>query len=206
MPHLFDGTLLDLDGTLVDHRLPGAGSAPGHGTARGDHPAAFPDAEPFLRRALTLGLVVGVLANGDESWLRRRLTAAGLDVPGVVLIASSTLGFTKPHPEAFRLGCLRLGTLPERTMMVSADYANDVVAARAAGLHARHLARTGASPDSAPVGSLIELSRRLLAIQRHWPTLVGLSEAEAGRSAPNATFGTLDTWSADPEGSAPEPG
>lgn len=201
MPHLFDGTLLDLDGTLV-HQRPAPDGALGDAIGRSEHWLAFPDAAPFLRSAMTLGLAVGVLANGDEADLRRRLSVTGLDLSGVRLIASSVLGFAKPHPEAFRLACVRLGTRPERTMMISTDYPGDIEGSRTAGLHARHLARTGSSPDASPASSLTELSRRLLAIQRHWPTVVGLSEAEAGRHAPNATFGDIDPWSATP-GPAP---
>lgn len=199
MPHLFDGMLLGLDGTLVHRRQRPRDGASGDGIATPECWLAFPDAAPFLSCAMTLGLAVGVLANGDEDELRRQLSTTRLDLPGVRLIASSALGFAKPHPEAFRLGCARLGTLPERTMMVSADYPGDIEGARSAGLHARHLARTGVSPDASPADSLTEVSRRLLAIQRHWPTVVGLSEAEAGRNAPNATFGDIGSWAVDPD-------
>lgn len=124
---------------------------------------AFADARPLIEHALSVGLAVGVLTNGDQDQQGRKLHRLGLDLPGVRLFASSALGVAKPHPEAFRLACAGLGTPPAQTLMVGDDVDTDIVGARAAGLPAWHLARETARPNS--LSTLAELHGL-----RAWPT------------------------------------
>ncbi|WP_323132320.1 HAD family hydrolase [Kineococcus indalonis] len=69
----------------------------------------------------------------------------------------------KPRPAAFLAACERLGVPPAATLHVGDEHAVDVLGARAAGLRAVHVDRTGTGPadEVARVGSLRELAAHL---------------------------------------------
>lgn len=121
--------------------------------------APFPDALPALRRARALGLRVGVLTNGEADRQLLKAERAGLADQLDVLVASSTLPASKPHPSAFLTACDQLGAWPASTLMVGDSLADDVHGARAAGLPAVLLDRHDAHPDAgvARVGGLDDL-------------------------------------------------
>lgn len=118
---------------------------------------AFPDAAPFVERALSAGVPVGVLTNGDQRQQAAKLDRIGVSRPPVKLFASSALGFAKPDRRSFRLACAGLGTRPSSTVMIGDDYTKDVLAARAAGLQTIHLDRRPGPLAAGSVGSLTEL-------------------------------------------------
>jgi putative hydrolase of the HAD superfamily len=103
--------------------------------------AAFPDAEPALEVARSNDWRIGVLTNGSTRQQYAKLTAIGL--AGLVDVVSTAegLGFGKPAIEAYHLTCEALGVDPADTLMIGDDLELDVVAARAAGLTAKHLDR-----------------------------------------------------------------
>jgi putative hydrolase of the HAD superfamily len=123
---------------------------------------AFPDVAGFLRRVHNQGLMAGVLTNGNASQQREKLEAI-LPGSGLMLLASSELGFAKPSPESFQAACARLGIRPKRTVMIGDDRDVDVLGARRAGLQALHLDRGAGGVGGEVVDSLEAAGRLLLA-------------------------------------------
>jgi putative hydrolase of the HAD superfamily len=120
---------------------------------------AYDDARDALRRVRDAGLVVAVLTNGDVSQQTSKLRATGLiDLCGTVF-ASSELPAAKPDPRAYAAVCEGLGVRPADALMVGDNYELDVVAAKAAGLGAVHIDRSGTHglAECACLGSLTEL-------------------------------------------------
>jgi putative hydrolase of the HAD superfamily len=110
--------------------------------------APFPDALPALRRFRALGLRVGVLTNGEADRQLLKAEQAGVAEHLDVLVASSTLPASKPHPSAFLTACEQLGAGPARTLMVGDSLAHDIHGAHAAGLPAVLLDRHDAHQDA----------------------------------------------------------
>lgn len=102
---------------------------------------AFPDARPALEVARGNGWRIGVLTNGSTTQQNAKLAAIGLAELVDVVCTSESLGVSKPAPEAYLKTCEALGTEPADTLMIGDNLELDVVAARAAGLAARHLDR-----------------------------------------------------------------
>ena len=115
--------------------------------------SAFPDAAPVLRELRSRGLRLVVCSNWDCS-LPEVLAAAGLAplVDGVV--ASAVVGSDKPAPAVFEAALELCGCAPDRALHVGDSPAADVEGARAAGMHALLLDRSGAGGD---IASLAEL-------------------------------------------------
>lgn len=109
---------------------------------------AFPDAAPALRRARAAGLRVGVLTNGEEGMQAAKLERGGLAGLVDVMVASSTLPWSKPDKRSFHAACERLGCTPTRTLMVGDSLPLDVHGAREAGLPAVLLDRYDAHADA----------------------------------------------------------
>ncbi|GAA1477922.1 HAD family hydrolase [Nocardioides aestuarii] len=108
----------------------------------------FPDALPTLRRARDAGLRVGVLTNGMAERQVLKAARAGITTVVDVVVASSALPVSKPHPAAFHAACGRLGTEPGATLMVGDSLADDVHGASAAGLP--RSCWTGTTPTRTP--------------------------------------------------------
>src|SRR5712691_1065257 len=73
---------------------------------------AFPDAMQALS-ALS-GYELAVLTNGDLAQQTQKLQATGLASYFRHIFASSDIGCSKPHPDAFLASCSRLGIDPQR--------------------------------------------------------------------------------------------
>jgi putative hydrolase of the HAD superfamily len=119
---------------------------------------AYPDAVHALRGICGAGFATAVLTNGDQAQQEAKLEAIGLrDLCGPVF-ASRALGVGKPDARAYQVVLDVLGVLAEDAVMVGDNYDLDVLAARAAGLAAIHLDRTGThpTPDSRRIRSLDE--------------------------------------------------
>ncbi|WP_432565183.1 HAD family hydrolase [Kineococcus sp. SYSU DK003] len=122
--------------------------------------AAYPDVEAALSDLHTRGLQVAVLTNGTHQQQNDKITAIGLaDRLGPVLTAEQ-LGVAKPRPQAFLTACARLGLAPQQAVYVGDNHVVDVLAARAAGLHAIHLDRdnTGPLQEAARIHTLADLA------------------------------------------------
>jgi putative hydrolase of the HAD superfamily len=110
---------------------------------------AYDDAVPALQRVAAQGLQAGVLTNGDLAQQIAKLAATRLIRYCGPVLVSSALPAPKPDRRAFLEACLRLNTSPAQVLMVGDNYAVDVLGARAAGLAAIHLDRSGRYPEAA---------------------------------------------------------
>lgn len=121
---------------------------------------AFDDAADALRIVVRAGLATAVLTNGSTVQQNKKLARTGLSALVGPVFTVDDLGVAKPDPEAFRRACERWGLAPAEVLSVGDNHALDVVAARAAGLHAAHLDRFGRGPLGEPcrLATLRELS------------------------------------------------
>lgn len=119
---------------------------------------AFDDAAATLERAVRAGLRVGVLTNGEQRIQTEKLRRTGLLRPDVPVLASSRLPAAKPDARAYLAACAELGVAPAATLMVGDSLPHDVEGARAAGLQARLLDRSGRAARPAGVQVLRALS------------------------------------------------
>lgn len=92
--------------------------------------AAIPGGAAFLD-ALG-GLPWGIVTSAERELAERRLRAAGLPLPPV-LVAAEDVAQGKPDPASYRLGAASLG-VPAQRLLVFEDAAAGVAAARAAGM------------------------------------------------------------------------
>jgi putative hydrolase of the HAD superfamily len=106
-----------------------------------DNWVAYPDARPALEVARGNGWRVGVLTNGSTKQQNAKLEAIGLAAYVDVVCTSESLGVSKPDPLAYQRVCEALGVEPSETLMLGDNLQLDVIAARQAGLAARHLDR-----------------------------------------------------------------
>ena len=123
----------------------------------------FADAATCLDGVHALGTTTAVLTNGTEEQQRAKLARTGLlERVGPVFTAEG-LGVAKPDAGAFLRACELLALAPDQVLHVGDDLVVDVLAARAAGLRAVHLDRTGAGPldDPARITTLVDLPRLL---------------------------------------------
>ena len=77
----------------------------------------------------------GILSNSFVGAREQEQAAYGFEDLVDDIVYSHECGMAKPDPRIFALTCERLGVRPEETVFVD-DYAPNVEAARAAGLHA----------------------------------------------------------------------
>ncbi|MBA8794056.1 putative hydrolase of the HAD superfamily [Friedmanniella endophytica] len=129
---------------------------------------AFEDAGPALDAALNLGLIVGVLTNGDAGHQRLKLEKCGLSSKVDVFIASSLLSAAKPAPEAFLEAVAIIGALAEESLMIGDSLSQDVQGALRSRLRAIWLNRQRSSVPAGicAVASLGEIRWELLADAR----------------------------------------
>ena len=119
--------------------------------------APFPDTAPAVRALRERGLALVVVSNWDCS-LPERLEEAGLGklVDGVV--SSAVVGEPKPSPAVFRAALDLAGARADEALHVGDSLHADVEGARAAGVRAVLLDRTGGSHEGVEsVASLAEL-------------------------------------------------
>jgi putative hydrolase of the HAD superfamily len=110
----------------------------------------FDDVETGLSAIAAAGLPVAWLTNGIGEQQRAKIEALGLTGRVGPVLTAGDLGMAKPRPEVFHAACARLGVAPEDTLHVGDDHPVDVVGARAAGMLAVHLDRTGQGPFDEP--------------------------------------------------------
>jgi putative hydrolase of the HAD superfamily len=119
---------------------------------------AYPDAAPALGRLVAAGLRLAVIANWDIS-LPDVLARLGLAGPLATIVTAAEVGAAKPDPRPFQVALERLGVEPADCVHVGDDPATDVAGARAAGLAALLLDRSGRSEGA--LHDLSELPERL---------------------------------------------
>lgn len=111
---------------------------------------AFDDVADALAVVAAAGVAVAVLTNGATRQQNAKLARSGL--AGLVgeVWTPENLGVAKPDPDAFRFACARWGLAPETVLSVGDRHDLDVVPARAAGLRAVLVDRSGAGPADEP--------------------------------------------------------
>jgi putative hydrolase of the HAD superfamily len=121
----------------------------------------FGDVHALLEAARRSTVPVGLLTNSGARATTDKLEVLGLAGAFPVVATTDTLGFGKPHPQAFLHACERLGAEPARTAYVGDDLVVDALAARDAGLLGiwldRGHRRDGADLGVPVVGSLGEV-------------------------------------------------
>ncbi|MEV7963569.1 HAD family hydrolase [Oerskovia paurometabola] len=125
---------------------------------------AYDDVEPMLAVLQDLPVRLAVLTNGTDEQQHAKLGAVGLVGRLGHVFTAEGLGVAKPDPQSYLLVCAALGVDPRDVLHVGDRYDLDVVAARAAGLRAVHLDRTGQGPFEEParITSLAGLTELVL--------------------------------------------
>ena len=116
----------------------------------------YEDVIPALEALTARGLRLGVISNWDER-LRPLLDQLKLGRYFEAIIVSREIGSSKPSRGIFEHAVRRLGLPPEAVLHVGDSLAMDVRGARAAGLRALLLQRTGGAARPGRIKSLREL-------------------------------------------------
>jgi putative hydrolase of the HAD superfamily len=119
---------------------------------------AYEDARPAIDRLAAAGVKLAVVANWDVS-LPDVLARLGLSEPFAAIVTAAAVGAAKPDARPFQAALERLGADAARTVHVGDDPVTDIAGARAAGMPAILLDRSGRAPDS--IAGLAELDARL---------------------------------------------
>ena len=119
---------------------------------------AFGDVEPALRTLRERGLRIVAVSNWDCS-LPRWLDSAGIGALLDGVVSSAEVGEPKPSPAVFHAALEIAGVEAAEALHVGDSLVNDVEGARAAGIRAVLIARTGSAPTGvASVRSLVEVA------------------------------------------------
>ena len=117
---------------------------------RSRHVALRPGAHTLLERAAELGIGCALVTADDRAGAIADLEAVGVLDHFTAVIGDDDVERGKPAPDAVLAACERLGVEPAHALMVG-DTANDLRAARAAGLAAAiGTADAGVSVDHLP--------------------------------------------------------
>ena len=125
----------------------------------------FEDAEAAVAAVERAGFRPAILTNGRVAMQKAKVEAIGLTGRLGEVFTAEGLGTAKPEAAAYLTVCASLGAPPAEVLHIGDRYDLDVVAARAAGLSAVHLDRTGAGPHTEPhrLTSLTQLAEYLAA-------------------------------------------
>jgi len=120
--------------------------------------ALYPDAEPTLSRLRGEGFSMGLISNAPADTLRA-VEALGLKAYLDHIVISGSVGYTKPHPEIFRIALKLAGVESKEAVHVGDLYEADVVGARNAGIEGILLDREGShiGPPCLRIKSLSEI-------------------------------------------------
>lgn len=114
----------------------------------------FPEVSEVLQSLQAMGLRLAVVSNWDER-LPLLLERLGLESRFEVIIYSALVGAEKPLPVIFNRAVEHLQVLPEQILHVGDRRKDDSEGARAAGLQALHLDRSGGSGDVEDLRGLV---------------------------------------------------
>jgi putative hydrolase of the HAD superfamily len=116
-----------------------------------------------------MGTRIGIISNWD-SRLESILAGLGLSDLFEVVVISSLVGFSKPHPRIFEIALERVGLRPDEAVHVGDTFRDDVEGARSAGIEpvlvkrtealgisAKYLLSQTTTPDCPHVTSLSDL-------------------------------------------------
>jgi HAD superfamily hydrolase (TIGR01549 family) len=118
----------------------------------------YPDAKPTLERLVGDGYALGLISNAPAD-TRRAVAALGLTRYLGTVVISGAVGYTKPHPEIFRIALRNAGVNAAEAVHVGDLYEADVQGARNAGMEGILIDRDGShgSTDCPRVRSLSEI-------------------------------------------------
>ena len=124
--------------------------------------ALYPDSEPTLAKLRGEGYSLGLISNAPPD-TARVVEALGLTKYLDTVTISGVVGYTKPHPEIFRVALRGAGVSPDEAVHVGDLYEADVVGARNAGIEGILIDRDGShgALDCPRIGSLSEISAHL---------------------------------------------
>ena len=126
-----------------------------------DHLVPFPEVMTVLTQLRAAGYQLAVISNWQHG-LRAFCQALGFGAQLDAVVASADLGVAKPDARIFAEACRRLSLPPERVLHVGDSEADDMVGARAAGLHALWLRREAdGAPSHGEIRSLSDVPRSL---------------------------------------------
>lgn len=99
----------------------------------------------------------GIISNGPAEHQLRKMELLGVRrwMPSEAVTVSSLVGVAKPDPAIFRLGCERLGTVPQRCVYVGDSFGPDIVGACSAHMPVVWLNRRGHAVPESPVPNWI---------------------------------------------------
>jgi putative hydrolase of the HAD superfamily len=123
----------------------------------------FEDTQAAVAAVERAGLPAAILTNGRVEMQKAKVEAIGLTGRLGEVFTAEGLGTAKPEAASYLAVCASLGLPPAEVLHIGDRYDLDVVAARAAGLSAVHLDRTGAGPHDEPhrLTSLTQLEKYL---------------------------------------------
>jgi 2-haloalkanoic acid dehalogenase type II len=126
----------------------------------------YPDAGACLDRLAALGLHVGILSDVDIEFLDFALGVVGLRDRFDSITTSEEVGVGKPNPRAFRLALQKAGAPPAEAAHVGDSATRDVRGAKAVGMRAIHVVRSGA--PAADADRVARDLREAAAILEEW--------------------------------------
>ena len=107
------------------------------------HFSLYDDVLPSLQALRAKGLLIGLISNTHRS-LENFQSHFELDDLIAGAVSSREHGYNKPHPSIFRTALRLLAVAPGEALMVGDSFGHDVEGARAVGMHAVWLRRSGA--------------------------------------------------------------
>ena len=124
--------------------------------------ALYPDAEPTLDKLAREGYSLGLISNAPAD-TGRVVEALGLSRYLDPVVISGVVGYTKPHPEIFRIALRGARVGADEAVHVGDLYEADVVGARNAGMKGILLDRDGShlEPNCPRMRSLSEIHAHL---------------------------------------------
>jgi putative hydrolase of the HAD superfamily len=130
------------------------------------------DALPCLDRLDAAGIRIGIITNGDAAFQGAKLDGVGLTSRIEHVIASGSLGFTKPDPRIFEHACEVFGVTAPEALYVGDRLRTDAIGAAAAGLLGVWLdrARSGTTEELAEASAF---GARVIASLDELPALAG---------------------------------
>lgn len=102
----------------------------------------YPDAEPALAKLREQGYSLGLISNAPAD-TGSVVEALGLTKYLGVVVISGVVGYSKPHPEIFKIALKEAGVGPTEAVHVGDLYEADVVGARNAGMKGLLIDRDG---------------------------------------------------------------
>ena len=126
----------------------------------------FPDVRDTLD-SLSPHFVLGIITNGNTPQQRTKLATAGILDRFACVLTSEDAGVTKPDVRIFQQACEQMHLHPSEAVYVGDRYEVDILGARAAGLGAVWINRSGvpvAGHDCPSITSLEQLTELLVQV------------------------------------------